>query len=204
MAFSETEQQYLAMELADTFYEMFDQPKLRRGALGELRKAFEYFRITDSRKQFLAMLDLRQQENQPLHQNKNTPKYYQRINDILREFLNDHAKLEDADLLPVLGWAVRLAQYRDRTESPAFAVIHPPPPPPPPPPPTWPKKGNDRNGRVKERAGKFWLIELEGGFEVKVMAKAGLALYRGDRVLVRITQADSVAQEIIGDIRRVY
>jgi len=200
MTLSETERQFLAMELADALYEA----DLGFGGLGELRKAFEYFRITGSRKQLLAMVDQRQQRDQPFHQNKNTPDHYRRISGALRAFFDEQAKLEDADLLPVLGWAVRLAQYRDRTESPAFAVIHPPPPPPPPPPPTWPKKGNDRNGRVKERAGKFWLIELEGGFEVKVMAKAGLALYRGDRVLVRITQAGAVGQDIIGDIRRVY
>ena len=203
MTLSETERQYLAMELADALYEA----DLGFGGLGELRKAFEYFRIAGSRKQLLAMVDQRQQRDQPFHQNKNTPDHYRRISGALREFFDEHAKLEDADLLPVLGWAVRLAQYRDRTQSPAFALIHPPPPPPPRPVRalTPPRAGNDRDGRVSGREGKFWLVELEGGFVVRATPASQVRLVgRGDRVSVRIKQADPAGQQIAGEIRRVY
>lgn len=219
MTLPETQQQHLAMELADALYEA----EVRFGALGELRKAFEYFRITyrreqalaasdqalkpNSRQRLLAMLDQRQQPRQPFHQTKNTAEHYGLINRTLREFLEEHPKLDGQDFLIILGWAVRLAQYRDRAQGPALSLDLPKEPRRPEPARTSapPKAGNDRDGTVSGRQSGRWLVELEGGFVVRAtLAKGVREPDRGRRVSVRIRQADAAGQDIAGEIRRVY
>lgn len=200
MTLSETQRQHLAMELADALYEA----EVRAGALGELRKAFEYFRTTGSRARLLAMLDQRQQFNQPFQQNRNTAEHCGRINRVLRAFLAEQPRLEDPDFLPVLGWAVRLAQYRDRAQAPALSLDLPRPAPATPAarPLTPPKQGNDRSGTVSGRAGGRWQVELEGGFVVQAGLSGQVRQVRsGDRVSVRITRADG--ETLLGEIRKL-
>nr|WP_044200797.1 hypothetical protein [Oscillochloris trichoides] len=114
MAYSHEAQHALAVMLAN---QMIDED-LKKGGIGEAKKAFEFFRAFRNRSQLLAMLRLRSDNKQPFAQNQNTPAHNEKVLNLLEGILTDYHDLTDKELITIFGWAVRLAIFRKETQSP--------------------------------------------------------------------------------------